>query len=160
MRRVFTFALLMLASPAMAQTQPAAPTAGQAAVEQRGAAVMPFDQARTMHMFQAAPTGGTMMIMSTDGDATQIGLVRSHLAREAAAFAHGDYADPIAIHGPDMPGLAALQAKAPLIRITYREMPQGAEIVFATDDAAALTALHSWFAAQAKDHGMHAMMMK
>ena len=157
MRWLGFVAVLAMATPAMAQS---GTMTRQADVEQRGMAVMPFDQTRSMHMFEPAPDGGTMMIMSSDGDAQQIALIRSHLRHEATAFAAGDFSDPMAIHGANMPGLAILKAKAPLLHITYQDMPMGAEIVFATDDTVARQALGDWFGAQVMDHGAHAMIMK
>jgi hypothetical protein len=55
-----------------------------------------------------------------------------------------------------MPGLAALQAGAGRIDVQYRPRDEGAELTYTTDDAALITALHDWFAAQTSDHGQHA----
>jgi hypothetical protein len=128
-------------------------------VEQRGAAVMPFDQARTMHMFQPTLNGGTETIVSNDHDPRQIALIRSHLGKEAEAFAKGDYADPMAIHGMQMPGVATLRTSSAKILVAYQTVADGARLTFSTKDAVALQAIHDWFAAQASDHGSHAMMM-
>lgn len=145
------------ASPASAQ--PATPSR-QEQVEQRGMAVMPFDPAKTMHMFHPTLSGGMEAVMAKDGDPKQIDLIRSHLLMEAQKFARGDYSDPTAIHGAQMPGLAALRAAGPAIVIRYEDMQDGGRIVFATHDPSILAAIHEWFAAQASDHGSHAMLMK
>jgi hypothetical protein len=71
---------------------------------------MPFLQADTTHVFAPAASCGTQTVVVKDGDPRQIFLVRSHLRKEASAFALGDYADPMAIHGMTMPGLAELRA--------------------------------------------------
>jgi hypothetical protein len=84
--------------------------------------------------------------------------VRSHLRKEALAFARGDFADPAAIHGVDMPGLHALHAGAARIVVRYADVPQGARITYATRDPALVAALHAWFKAQVNDHGAHATM--
>lgn len=127
-------------------------------VEQRSKEVMPFDLNRTMHIFEPTPYGGVQTVIVHDGDPKQIALVRSHLRKEAAAFARGDYADPAEIHGSNMPGLAQLRAGAHKIAISYAPTSDGARISYKTSDPAMIAALHEWFAAQVKDHGAHAMM--
>ena len=84
-----------------------------------GAAVMPFDLARSTRIFTPTVDGGTQEVVSRDGDVAQISLIRGHLRKEAAAFARGDYGDPAAIHGQDMPGLAALRSSATRVHVGY-----------------------------------------
>ena len=121
--------------------------------------IMPFDINRTMHVFRPTPNGGVQTVMVHDGDPGQIALVRSHLRKEAAAFARGDFADPAALHGANMPGLAQLHAGARRIAITYADTTNGGAITYTTRDRSLVAAIHAWFAAQVKDHGSHAMMM-
>jgi hypothetical protein len=133
-----------------------APADRRAAVAERGAAVMPFDLARTVHRFDDAADGGTETVTTRDpADAAQQALVRVHLATEAQRFAHGDFSDPAAIHGEAMPGLAALRAAGTALRVEYREVAGGAALRFASADPAVVRALHAWFAAQRGDHGAH-----
>jgi hypothetical protein len=139
--------------------EPAASGARQATVEQRSESVMPFDMNRTMHMFMPSASGGVQSVVSNDGDAHQIALIRSHLRTEARAFARGDYSDPGSIHGMTMPGLAKLHAGARHIVVRYADIANGAQITYATPEPALIAALHDWFAAQVSDHGAHAMMM-
>jgi hypothetical protein len=156
---VNAIAAFAMATSAIAQSQ-APPPSRQADVEQRGMAVMPFDQKRTMHMFRQTPSGGVQTVMSKDGDPGQIEMIRSHLRREAANFARGDYSDPIAIHGAQMPGLAFLRTARQKVVVAFQELPEGAQMTFTTSDPMSLKALHDWFAAQVSDHGPHAVMMK
>ena len=157
MRLVVLFmALLVLPTASFADS---AMTSRQMQVEQNGVSVMPFDQTRTMHMFRPTPTGGTETIVSNDSDPKQVALIRSHLKKEAAAFARGDYTDPASIHGMQMPGLATLASNASKMDVVYESVQDGAEGVFTTRDASALKALHDWFEAQVSDHGSHAMML-
>jgi hypothetical protein len=135
-----------------------APRARQAAVAERGAAVMPFDLDRTSHIFETQPDGGLQQVVAHDPqDTTQITLIRGHLQEEAAKFQQGDFADPAAIHGDAMPGLAGLRAGYAQIDVAYAELPNGAQIRYTTSDPAMVTALHTWFQAQLSDHGNHAM---
>jgi hypothetical protein len=53
-----------------------------------------------------------------------------------------------------MPGLAVLKAAAPSsIAISYREIPDGAELTYRTQDPVLVAVLHRWFTAQMSDHG-------
>jgi hypothetical protein len=49
-----------------------------------------------------------------------------------------------------------LAASAGRIRIDYQPLPNGAQIVFSTDELRLITALHRWFGAQLSDHGADA----
>jgi hypothetical protein len=149
--------LLFAASPALADT--ATPSSHAAMVERGSAEVMPFDLKRTMHIFEPMPDGGIQTVMVHDGDPQQIELVRSHLRKEATAFARGDFADPAKIHGMNMPGLAQLRAGATRITVSYTQAANGASIRYKTSDPHLVAAVHEWFAAQVMDHGAHAMMI-
>jgi hypothetical protein len=129
----------------------------QEQVEKRGAAVMPFDQDLTTHIFRETGTGGVQTVVAKDAQATtQIALVRSHLREEAERFAAGDFSDPMAIHGMKMPGVDELRRNASRIRVAYTAVPRGARITYTTSDRAVVDALHDWFDAQLMDHGANA----
>jgi hypothetical protein len=151
---------LVLALPlALAVVPAACGDAGgrQAEVAERGGEVMPFDLDATTHRFTPVGDGLVQTVVADDpGDADQVALVRAHLAEEAARFAAGDYGDPAAIHGDDMPGLAALEAGAAAVEVTYADVPGGATITYATADPALVEALRLWAEAQVMDHGSHA----
>jgi len=126
----------------------------EAAIAERGAKVMPFSLDATTHVFDATATGGTQRVVADDPrDRGEIRLIREHLRDEATAFQRGDFADPASIHGEDMPGLEALQAGFERIEVSYRDLPDGAEIAYRTDDRALAGALADWFEAQLRDHG-------
>jgi hypothetical protein len=129
----------------------------QEEVRQKGSVVMPFDLARTRHFFDDTPTGGVETVTANDkGDAKQIELIRAHLRSEAERFARGDFSDPAAIHGHEMPGLASLASSAARLQVKYKELANGASITFASRDKSIVAAVHEWFAAQRMDHGAHA----
>lgn len=123
-----------------------------------GAGMMPFDLARSKHVFTPSEEGGTQDVLSDDGDSHQIAMIRMHLMHEARAFADGDYSDPAAIHGASMPGLAELQAGAARMRVTFEALSQGGRIRFTSTDPDLVSALHKWFEAQARDHGPDAVL--
>ena len=128
----------------------------QTAVAEAGRDVMPFDLERTTHVFEKTPDGGLQTVVSDDGDAEQIALIREHLAEEAERFAGGDFHDPEMIHGPEMAGLHALVTGHDRLDIAYAEVDEGAEIRYSSSDPALVEALHQWFDAQLSDHGAHA----
>ena len=129
----------------------------QAAVEARGVHVMPFDQARTTHVFANTVDGGIETVTANAAsDTGQIALIRMHLEHESQLFASGDFTDPASIHGKDMPGLAALERGASQVAFTYAEVPRGATISYRTTNTKLVDALQAWFDAQLIDHGRHA----
>jgi hypothetical protein len=129
----------------------------QAEVAARGRAVMGFDLDRTTHVFQDLPDGGRQTVTADDpADRQQVRLVQVHLRNEQAAFARGDFADPAAIHGQEMPGLAELKAGVGRVTVRYRALRGGAELRYQTSDPVLVAALHAWFKAQTSDHGRHA----
>ncbi|MBX3431226.1 MAG: hypothetical protein KF779_16690 [Hyphomonadaceae bacterium] len=126
------------------------------AVAQAGAQVMPFDLERTTHSFRDRAWGGEQIVVSDDGDAQQVALIRAHLSAEAMRFSRGDFGGPEAIHGHDMPGLAVLRDQHAAIDVAYSEVPNGASITYRSQDSAVVGAIHEWFEAQRTDHGAHA----
>jgi hypothetical protein len=142
--------LLFGRSPVFAQT-------AQEHVHQMAHRVMPFDMSKTIHIFKMTETGGVQKVIARDpGDTDQIVMVQQHLKYEAERFQHGDYSDPISLHGTNMPGIKELQDGASAIRISYAALAAGAEITFTTTDLHLLTAVHRWFGAQLSEHGADA----
>ena len=129
-------------------------------IAKRGALVMPFSLASTLHVFTQTPDGGIQRVVVREaGDARQIELIRQHLRQMQARFARGDFSGPERIHGHDMPGLAQLEAAKPgQLRIAYQEVAGGAQLDYVTGDARLIGAVHAWFDAQVSDHGADAMV--
>ena len=131
---------------------------GQGGMDDRAAAVMPFDLDATRHMFTKTDQGGVEEVVVIDpADTRDLDLIRSHLQHEATEFRTGNYSDPAAIHGMDMPGLTELGAGASRIEVRYEEVPGGARITYSSDEPALIDALHAWFDRQTSDHGMPGM---
>ncbi len=126
------------------------------AVAAAGAQVMPFDLQRTTHTFTDETWGGTQVVVSNDGDAEQVALIRSHLSDEAAKFVRGDFASPEAIHGREMPGLDVLRVRHSSVEVSYADISGGGSITYRSQDRASIDAIHAWFQAQRSDHGAHA----
>ena len=127
----------------------------RAEVAEKGARVMPFDLTRTTHVFESLPDGGLQAVTAKDpADTLQIRLIREHLRVESERFPKGDFEDPMAIHGHDMPGIAELRSGAGRFEVVYGEVPSGATIRYRSSDRALVEALHRWFEAQRMDHGV------
>jgi hypothetical protein len=161
-RRALALVVASLAAAAAAQTDP--PTAGldhaahRAHVRELGAAVMPFDLDATLHVFIKTPEGGEQVVIARDpGDTEQVELVRQHLYALSIEFALGRFDDPIAIHGPDMPGVDVLRASTGSLAVVYFDVPAGSLITYRASDPAVVAALHAWFDAQVSDHGFDAV---
>jgi len=119
--------------------------------------VMPFDVAKTVHIFRMTESGGVERVVVNDKrDADQVLLIRQHLRMEAGRFQRGDYSDPAMLHGANMPGLKELHIGAKRVKVSYFELAEGAEIAFTTADPHLLTAIHRWFGAQLSEHGSDA----
>ena len=147
------------AAPAFAVPGGEGDGARQAEVARKGATVMPFDLARTTHFFDDRKSGGIETVTANDkGDARQIALIRAHLSAEAKRFSQGDFSDPARIHGEDMPGLRQLASAGAELRVTYKALPAGARLTYASRDKAVVAAIHEWFAAQRSDHDAHMHM--
>lgn len=129
-------------------------------VAQLGKQVMPFDLNQTLHVFSKVEDGGVQQVIAKNPEnALQIKLIREHLSKIASDFKQTNFSDPEKIHGKDMPGLEALRsAESSEITITYREIPEGAEITYITGNPDLITAIHQWFDAQLRDHDRHATM--
>jgi hypothetical protein len=126
----------------------------RAEVAAKGADVMPFDLAKTTHVFAKNATGGVQTVTAIDpADTSQIQLIRGHLDEEAAKFSRGDFSDPAAIHGHDMPGLAELREGAARVDVRYQDLDDGARLTYTTAEGPLIKGIHSWFDAQSTDHG-------
>ena len=149
---------VMVLCDTVSGTEGSSTAARQAEVATRGAQVMPFDLEQTMHHFRSLDNGGLQTVTAKDpGNEEQIALIQAHLKGEAEKFQRGDFADPVKIHGEEMPGLAELKAWAGQIEIQYLPLPDGAQIRYTTQDPALVMAIHHWFMAQRVDHGRHAL---
>jgi len=123
-------------------------------VAAKGASVMPFDLTKTTHKFDKTAAGGVQTVAANDpADATQLQLIRGHLREEAAKFSRGDFSDPSAIHGHDMPGLAELREGAERVDVQFLELGDGARLTYTTTEDLLIQGIHSWFDAQTTDHG-------
>jgi hypothetical protein len=149
--------VLLLVTPTHASEK--ASEARQEEVAKRGAQVMPFNLERTLHVFTKTKRGGIQQVVTKDpSDTRQINLIREHLSMISKQFAQGNFSAPASIHGSDMPGLAKLEkAKPGQVRIQYKELSDGAQIEYSSDNLGLVDAIHRWFDAQLADHAGYAL---
>lgn len=142
---------LLLSAPALAQQPPTADPHAQ--MNARGAHVMGFDQAKTVHQFRLHTDGGAIDIRVKDrADRDNINAIRSHLPHIAEMFAGGNFDAPMLIHATDVPGTDTMTAAKDQIRFRYVETPGGGRVDIFTTDAAALKAVHEFLRFQIADH--------
>lgn len=155
---VLPIAIVLALGACSAPRVAAAPSAEQrpdstfAALQARGAAAMGVDQYTSTHRFDDLPDGGRIELQRNVDDAEGIAAIRAHLAGIAAAFARGDFGTPAMVHTREVPGTAAMAARAGAIRYEYRSLPRGGEVRITTRDSEALRAVHAFLAFQRSDH--------
>jgi len=157
---VLTAMVAVLGTLAVVRHSPSgmqAPPDREAMVHQMGGEVMPFSLDSTTHVFEMTTTGGVQQVVAKDpADSAQIQLIRQHLMHEATQFQSGDFSDPMALHGHDMPGLKELSDGGERVQVEFSPLADGGQITFTTSDLSLLTAIHRWFGAQLSDHGADA----
>lgn len=131
----------------------------QAEVSRRGNDVMPFSLPATTHIFIKSTEGGVQRVVAKNAsDAAQVKLIRRHLKEIRKQFLKGNFSGPEHIHGQDMPGLLELtQARTGQLEIVYKDVKNGAQLTYKTQEASLVAALHKWFEAQLSDHGKDAV---
>jgi hypothetical protein len=146
-----------MAATAITMALAALPSAAQnphPGMDQRGAAVMGFDQARTRHHFYLYDDGGAIDVAVKDQtDTVNRDAIRSHLPHIALLFGQGDFAAPMLVHdSKNVAGVAEMARLKEKIAYVYAETPAGGRVDIRTRDAAALKAVHEFLKFQIADH--------
>jgi len=126
------------------------------AFHRREQQVMPFAMNATLHIFERTKTGGVQqVVVRNKADTRSLALIRSHLQKEAVLFNEGRFDDPGELHGETMPGLATLKeaGRHGVLKVSYENLPEGGALRYTSDAPDVVMALHTWFAAQVRDHG-------
>jgi hypothetical protein len=138
---------------AAAQHSPSSHDAHHAAVDARGARVMGFDQARTIHHFRLYEDGGAIEVAVKDpADAGNRDAIRRHLPHLAALFADGRFDAPMLVHDTMVPGTDDLARLKAAVTYTYVETPGGGRVDVVTTHPDAVAAVHRFLAFQIADH--------
>ena len=127
------------------------------AVAQRGAEVMPFNLAQTMHHFSKTPMGGIQqVVVKNPQNHTDLIAIQRHLSNLSSRFAAGDFSGPQRIHGQDMPGSKMLALNAQRIRFKYQDLAEGGQIEMLSTEPELILGIHQFLDAQLQDHARHA----
>lgn len=122
------------------------------ALQARGARVMGVDQYTSSHVFEDLPDGGRIALRRDVVDSVGVAQIRTHMRQIALAFAAGDFRLPGLVHDRPVPGTDVMARKRAVITYTADTLPRGAQVRLRTTDAAAITAIHIFFAFQRQDH--------
>lgn len=122
------------------------------ALQQRGQGTMGVDQYASKHRFEDLPDGGRIELQMREADGAGVAQIRAHLRQTVEEFRRGQFTAPEATHAMTVPGTIVMAAKGDRIRYTFRERPQGGEILIRTRDAEALAAVREFLAFQRSDH--------
>ena len=142
---------LMLTAPARAAQ--VAPD-HHAALDERGAHVMGFDQKTTTHHFVLTSNGGRIEVTANDpADTGSIAQIRAHLGHLAMMFSQGNFEAPMLVHAVEPPGVGGMKAAGAEIRYTFETLPRGGRIQIATTQPDARAAVHDFLRFQIRDHG-------
>ena len=155
MRRSALAAIVAVTASATAAAQHSAPShdTHHAAVDARGARVMGFDQARTIHRFRLYQDGGAIEVAVKDpADAGNRDAIRRHLPHIAALFADGRFDAPALVHATSVPGTEVLARLKAAVTYTYVETADGGRVDVVTTHPDALAAVHRFLAFQIADH--------
>jgi hypothetical protein len=125
-----------------------------AAMNQRGATVMGFDQDKTSHHFRLYEDGGAIEVSVKDAaDAANRDAIRAHLPHIAMMFGEGNFDAPMMVHdSAHVPGTADMARLKATIAYKYVETPAGGRVDIVTTDAVALRAVHDFLKFQIADH--------
>ena len=129
-----------------------------AALQQRGETAMGVDQYTSQHVFEPLPTGGRIVLQRKESDSTGEATIRAHMRTIASAFATGNFSLPGFVHAmSEVPGTDTMKRLKAEITYTAHDLPRGGEVVIATKNPEAVTAIHEFLAFQRMDHraGMH-----
>ena len=157
--KLFAVGLVLAAVPAAsaqdhAHCHASPSTARREAVDHRHDDTTGVSHGASVHHFVLAPDGGAIQLEATDdADVATRDRIREHLRAIATAFAAGDFSMPRRIHDQAPPGVETMTERAAAIRYAFHPTDRGGQVTIATDDAAALSAVHAFLRFQIADHG-------
>ena len=151
-------ALAVASAATAAQAAPPAPKPDTAyqTMQQRGQTAMGVDQYTSKHVFDDLPDGGRIELQADSADAAGVAEIRKHFAKIAVDFkallCAASIATPQFVHAQTVTGTGVMAAKRAEITYTVKDLPHGAELIIATKDPAAVTAIHEFLSFQRHEH--------
>jgi hypothetical protein len=139
--------------PGMTHEEHLAQMQKDAALKQRGALAMGFDQDAAAHHFVLTPDGGNIEIAARKaGDDATRSAIRTHLADISRAFAEGVFDKPTATHAEAPPGVETMRRLRASIRYAYEDAPSGGRVRIITANSEARRAVHEFLRYQIVEH--------
>jgi hypothetical protein len=119
---------------------------------------MGVNQYTSQHVFEPLPNGGRIVLQRKETDSAGEAVIRAHTRTIASAFSAGNFALPGFVHAmADVPGTATMTRLKAEINYTAYDITRGGEVIIATKNPEAVTAIHDFLSFQRMDHraGMH-----
>jgi hypothetical protein len=140
-------------SPGMTHEEHMTAMERDAALKQRGAAAMGFDQDKTSHHFVLTASGGHIEVAVNDplDDGSRV-QIRSHLKEIAADFANGNFEKPFATHGETPPGVRTMRRRRAAISYTYADTVAGGRVTIVASNSTSKAAVHAFLRYQIREH--------
>ncbi|MDP9204586.1 MAG: hypothetical protein M3P12_03890 [Gemmatimonadota bacterium] len=129
-----------------------------AALQERGETAMGVNQYTSQHVFEPLADGGRIVLQRKQSDSVGETAIRSHMRTISRSFSRGDFAVPGFVHATgDVPGTKIMARLKSEISYTARDLAGGAEVLIASRNPEAISAIHEFLAFQRMDHraGMH-----
>src|SRR5437868_390564 len=124
-----------------------------AALKERGARAMGFDQDKTTHHFKLAPNGGAIEVEANDSnDTSSRDQIRHHLGMIREMFAAGDFSKPFEVHAQAPPGVEGMTRLRETINYDFEATERGGRIRISTLNKEAVSAIHEFLRFQITDH--------
>ena len=123
-------------------------------VMKHGEQGMGFSQTSTTHHFLSDTQGGVIQVEAKDAkDAETKDQIRMHLGHIAKSFAEGDFDIPMFVHDTKtVPGVADMQRLKGAITYKFVETKNGGRVQMASQDPAAIAAVHQFLRFQIEEH--------
>ena len=126
---------------------------GMAEMNKRGAQAMGFSQTATTHHFRLSKDGGSIEVEANDAhDDASRDQIRAHLKHIAASFSTGDFEIPMLVHDETPPGVPVMRQLKDVISYKFEETERGGRVRIASNNAAAVAAIHEFLRFQIREH--------
>ena len=124
-----------------------------AALKERGASAMGFDQDKAAHHFRLDRIGGAIEVVANDpADDALRQQIRAHLRSIAREFAGGDFGRPLATHAELPPGTRTMTQQRGALAFVYEDLPGGGRVRITASNAKAIDAVHQFLRYQIREH--------
>ena len=105
------------------------------------------------HHFHLTQAGGIIEVGADQStDTATLTQIRDHLRTISHEFAKGVFTSPVSTHAEVPPGVGVMGERKTRISYTYKETTSGGQVIIATKDKTARTAVHEFLKYQIHEH--------